>query len=245
MEKPEISGDTHDDSFRKRKRLTKIEGNLCCQIKCHCPKILESRYCEYHQQQFYYLDIAERVDVAGEFKSHSVLLKNIKAKETLLLGKELTQEAKKSVEHLYSEKPIGLCEKKGYFKGIRSMSTCNRGVKHKSYKLCPMHLYSFIANRMKKKIATKKILDNFAEDNNLFVKDKYSVEKNDIKPTRCRWKSIEGVACGSRCERFMHTYWCSKHIHTPQAIQCLIKRDIFLSSEVLLKHLREIVVSWV
>jgi hypothetical protein len=239
-----------EGDFPKGKK-TKEHLNLCCHANCHSNRTTSSKYCEHHKQHFYYIEIAERVDVPGDYKSQSKLLQKLKAEQKVTTNRELMKEAKKTVDTSYSDEPLGTCSKKMMLKG--NYQECRRAIKHKNNSLCPMHLYSSIVKKLKNRRDTQIILQSFATDIDLNFpvpqktkKGIVDTESQFVKPTKCRWLPKEGgPPCGIMCEKYIHTYWCEKHIHTPPAIQCLIKRDIFLSSDVLPKHLKEITVSWI
>lgn len=234
-------------AFPKGKN-TKASLGLCTYIGCHSPKITDSKYCETHQKHYYYLDIAERVDVLGDCKSQSKLLQKIKSEQRATSKKELMKEARESVDRSYTANKLGRCTKMIYSKKTYSYNQCIRQINHMNHTMCPMHLYSSVVKRLKSRRDTDIILQGFAADNNISPPPSWKPDRREqeITPTKCRWTSKEGgPRCGKTCSKFMNTYWCESHIHTSMAINCLIKRDIFLSSEILPRHLKEITVSWV
>jgi len=229
-------------------KKTKDSLGQCTYIGCHSLKITNSKYCETHQKHYYYLDIAERVDVLGDCKSQSKLLQKIKSEQRSASKKELMKEAREAVNGSYTASNLGQCTQMVRSRTNYCYSRCMRQINHMNHTMCPNHLYSSIVKRLKSRRETNIILQGFAADNNISPPSyqKRGETNLEVIPTKCRWTSKEGgPRCGKSCSKFMNTYWCESHIHTSMAINCLIKRDIFLSSEVLPRHLKEITVSWV
>jgi hypothetical protein len=256
----------------KIKKGTKKEDlNLCQSRGCRKPRIDESHFCEYHATEFFYIDLAYKVNVTGVHKPvHNVFSQARIDKKNIINNyykKEIETEMNSTLldkEKWGQLKCIRMCSKKGY------IVKCDAAVKHSSeYALCPRHLKLSLLDFMRKReqFVARYSRKYNEDDENYFPfpmpkrYENYSLPE-EIKE-QCKEVSkssaqiwMEGCLCRHKhwnsndtCDHLVDGWhgigYCSKHIHSIQAILCILKRNKVLQSGILIKNLREMVCSYV
>lgn len=260
-------------SSSQTRPTSKKPSNACSQRGCHAPRQVESCVCEHHHTDFFYLDIAHEVDVLGDDHTSSGIFRQVQAERRRILEKHFSDETNQRMQTLeVSSATMALlkpCIKRCCRKGHVVM--CSQPVKHREYHLCPKHLRLELLTSLRRR--HNRLIDLRERDNDLYeialkrlaqtdlpahirasaLPADVSEQLNQIsgkltqnirEAARCRYDT-RAEFCNAVVDEYMHTGYCPKHIHAPQALHCLLKRQRILRASVLNRHLREVLVSYI
>jgi hypothetical protein len=256
------------------KYMTKAEKNLCSQRSCRCPRSIESHFCNYHEEEFFYIDMAFEVDVTGICLSKSGLYKKLENEKKKILNDYFIEEVECIMKKMLITNDLNSLINNCEYKSKKRNVICKNIVIHKNIEgiilphLCSRHLKRSLIKKISNKYYRIKYLYNNA-DNEIIslpskstVLDNLNIEKyheinNKIRKvtknltddiitnSRCRFQTKPGYVCSKIVDDFMHIAYCSTHIHHNIAILNIMKRHKILSSKILIPNLREILVSYI
>lgn len=242
---------------RKKKSYTKEDNHLCQHRGCKKQQYERSHFCDFHKDEYFYIDLAYKVNVTGtSIPLHNVYKKTRREKRGIMELYYLEESKKKMDTILLSTPSISKCDKLCVKNGRRII--CNSAILHTG-SLCPYHLKSKLLKEMRYKeyLAQKYNYDYNYDDisniNHTIPKDVrtkcfellLNEDVRKVLQSSCRYEHISGARCFMIVDNFTHIGYCSKHLSSSQSILSILKRHKFLNSDVLMKELREIVVSFI
>lgn len=246
---------------KAKKTPTTKEGMGLCQHRgCREERYPESHFCGFHISDFWHIDAAYKVNVVGTNKPLHGIFRKARDERKKIRDAYYASDVDKTMKDTLLAEPTNIlcicrCSKKGH------VSICHAPVKHQG-NLCPRHLRLRLLKDWKRreKFAGKYARQYMEDDMPIPPQLVYSLPDDVVQKcseiskqisyetlmnSRCRFESAQGSCCLSRVDDFINLGYCQKHIHTPQAVLCILKRQRILQSKILIKNLREIVCGWI
>jgi DNA-binding Xre family transcriptional regulator len=252
---------------KQYKSKTKENMKLCKHRGCKLSQIIDSFFCDYHADIFYYIDLANKVNVTGTNIPYNKMLTKATDNKKEIMNNYYIQEATLQMIKLeLSDKSYAVCNYKIHTK--KRDTVCNKLTSH-SGTLCSKHLRSKLLADIKNNIKYTTMYNKYKqlygdqyttrrtppliipEEIKQQCIDSYKIIVNNevLLNSQCRYDTSKSTYdnnfCGKYVDEFPHLGYCGIHIHKPAAILTIFKRSKILSARVLTKYHREIICSYI
>lgn len=239
---------------------TKEQLGLCQVQGCRRDKYETSNFCDFHKDEFFFLDMAHEVNVTGTSPPLFDVIKKANQQKKRIKEEWYVQAVEDEMRRMElsddesSKTCKRACSKRGF------LAYCGKKTEH-SGTLCPVHLRQDMLKSFRKKVQMKEMFQlkwadefpmplslqdvpNYPDEVIDRIRDVNRMIRQSVS-SGCRYQDSKDSECSAYVKEFVHIGYCKKHIGKPQAILCILKRHKVLHSNILIRGLREIIVSMI
>lgn len=219
------------DNLLTRRQLqssskTKKSLNLCDKRGCRKSRVSDSMFCIVHEADYYYLDMANLVNIPMQGAPKDQILADVRKKQRKILEGYFKALVKDHMQATSSNENCGICACGRYIRNLES-NYCQKHLRREMLKnIRSRHKNGLIIipNEIKKELRS---ISSF-------------ITMEFLESVTCRI-----VGCQMIVDKWPHIGFCSMHIHTNEAIETIECRYEILQSNVAFSDLKRIILAYV
>jgi hypothetical protein len=205
---------------------TKKSLNLCDKRGCRRTRATKSMFCGLHQMQYYYLDMANLVNIPMQGAPKDQIISDIRKNRKRILEAHFRMLVNDHMQATFSDENCGVCD-------------CGRYVRHLESKFCPKHLKLEMMKDVRLRHKNGLIIIPTQ------IKEKLRSLSSFITPEFMDSVSCRATDCGMIVDKWPHIGFCSTHIHSIEAIETIEWRYEILQSDIAYPDLQRIILAYI